>query len=118
MNTPFGEVFLFLTDLAWKSRITIPMLVTTVFLIMDIRLQIEINIQTGQAAADLDDLDDDYDDDDDDDDDSDDYISEGSSDEDENANMYMGFEQAVEREHNQQDNNSTANRWRRSLGLS
>uniref|UniRef100_A0A0A1X3T1 Uncharacterized protein n=1 Tax=Zeugodacus cucurbitae TaxID=28588 RepID=A0A0A1X3T1_ZEUCU len=58
------------------------------------------------------------DDDDDDDDDSDDYISEGSSDEDENANVYMGFEQAVEREHNQQDNNSTANRWRRSLGLS
>lgn len=114
MNTQFGEVFLFLTDLAWKSRITIPMLVTTVFLIMDIRLQIEINIQTGQAAADLDDLDDDYDDDDDDDDDSDDYTSEGSSDEDENANMFMEFA----REHNQQDNNSTANRWRRSLGLS
>lgn len=47
MNSAFGEVFLFLTDLAWKSRITIPMLVTTVFLIMDIRLQIEINIQAG-----------------------------------------------------------------------
>lgn len=67
-----------------------------------------------QAAADIDDLDDDYDDDDDDDDDdSDDYISDGSSDEDENANMFMGFAH----EHNQ-DNNSTANRWRRSLGLS
>lgn len=61
MNSPFGEVFLFLTDLAWKSRMTIPVLVTTVFLIMDIRLQIEINIQSGQPAvelADLDDLDD------------------------------------------------------------
>lgn len=53
MNTPFGEVFLFLTDLAWKSRVTIPMLVTTVFLIMDIRLQIEINIQTGQVIHQL-----------------------------------------------------------------
>lgn len=50
MNTPFGEVFLFLTDLAWKSRLTIPMIVTTVFLILDIRLQIEINIQTGQVV--------------------------------------------------------------------
>ncbi|CAD6992831.1 unnamed protein product [Ceratitis capitata] len=82
MNTPFGEVFLFLTDLAWKSRLTIPMLVTTIFLIMDIRLQIEINIQTGQAAADLDQLDD-LDDDDTDDDDTDNYLSDDSSDEDE-----------------------------------
>lgn len=114
MNTPFGEVFLFLTDLAWKSRLTIPMIVTTVFLILDIRLQIEINIQTGQAAADLDDLDDYDDDDDDDDDDSADYISDGSSDEDENANMFTGFAH----ERNQQDNNSTTNHWTRSLGLS
>ncbi|XP_055847842.1 uncharacterized protein LOC129913277 [Episyrphus balteatus] len=59
MNTPFGEVFLFLTDLAWKSRMTIPVLVTTVFLVMDIRLQIEINIQSGQPAVELADLDDD-----------------------------------------------------------
>lgn len=51
MNSPFGDVFLFLTDLAWKSRMTIPVLVTTVFLIMDIRLQIEINIQSGQAVG-------------------------------------------------------------------
>lgn len=51
MNSAFGEVFLFLTNLAWKSRMTIPILVTTVFLIMDIRLQIEINIQSGQVAA-------------------------------------------------------------------
>ncbi|XP_055906383.1 trigger factor [Eupeodes corollae] len=59
MNSPFGEVFLFLTDLAWKSRVTIPVLVTTVFLIMDIRLQIEINIQSGQPAVEFPDLDDD-----------------------------------------------------------
>lgn len=61
MNSPFGEVFLFLTDLAWKSRMTIPVIVTTAFLIMDIRLQIEINIQSGAPAvelAELDDLDD------------------------------------------------------------
>ncbi|XP_020817736.1 uncharacterized protein LOC110191280 [Drosophila serrata] len=48
MNSLFGNVFLFLTELAWKSRLTIPVLVTTAFLVMDIRLQIEINIQSGQ----------------------------------------------------------------------
>ncbi|XP_075147369.1 uncharacterized protein LOC142221498 [Haematobia irritans] len=70
MNSPFGEVFMFLTNLAWKSRVTIPVLVTTAFLIMDIRLQIEINIQSGHvAAAEFNriDGDDDYLDDDDDD---------------------------------------------------
>uniref|UniRef100_W8BHN4 Uncharacterized protein n=1 Tax=Ceratitis capitata TaxID=7213 RepID=W8BHN4_CERCA len=115
MNTPFGEVFLFLTDLAWKSRLTIPMLVTTIFLIMDIRLQIEINIQTGQAAADLDQLDD-LDDDDTDDDDTDNYLSDDSSDEDEN--IYMEFAHAVEREQNAQELDIAANRLRRTLGLS
>ncbi|XP_017845312.1 uncharacterized protein LOC108601865 [Drosophila busckii] len=55
MESRFGDIFLFLTDLAWKSRLTIPVLVTTAFLVMDIRLQIEINIQTGQVnASDLD----------------------------------------------------------------
>ncbi|EDV94643.1 uncharacterized protein LOC6567633 [Drosophila grimshawi] len=51
MDSTFGKVFLFLTDLAWKSRLTIPVLVTTAFLVMDIRLQIEINIETGQVNA-------------------------------------------------------------------
>ncbi|KAH8312655.1 hypothetical protein KR044_012003 [Drosophila immigrans] len=60
MDSTFGNVFLFLTDLAWKSRLTIPVLVTTAFLVMDIRLQIEINIQTGQVnASDLDESEDD-----------------------------------------------------------
>lgn len=60
MDSTFGNIFLFLTDLAWKSRLTIPVLVTTAFLVMDIRLQIEINIQTGQVnASDLDESDDD-----------------------------------------------------------
>lgn len=93
MNSQFGEVFLFLTDLAWKSRMTIPVLVTTVFLIMDIRLQIEINIQAGQPAVELADLDDDSmeefttegegdsdDDDDDEDEDDDDANDEESED--------------------------------------
>ncbi|XP_017076405.1 uncharacterized protein LOC108111447 [Drosophila eugracilis] len=56
MESTFGKVFMFLTDLAWKSRLTIPIMVTTAFLVMDIRLQIEINIQSGQFnASDLED---------------------------------------------------------------
>ncbi|XP_017008918.1 uncharacterized protein [Drosophila takahashii] len=56
MDSTFGKVFMFLTDLAWKSRLTIPIMVTTAFLVMDIRLQIEINIQSGQFnASDLED---------------------------------------------------------------
>jgi len=52
MESTFGKVFMFLTDLAWKSRLTIPVIVTTAFLVMDIRLQIEINIQSGQFVSD------------------------------------------------------------------
>ncbi|XP_034664059.1 uncharacterized protein LOC117898616 [Drosophila subobscura] len=63
MESTFGNIFLFLTELAWKSRLTMPILVTTAFLVMDIRLQIEINIQSGQFnASDLDDADDVFDD--------------------------------------------------------
>ncbi|XP_016951518.1 protein PFC0760c [Drosophila biarmipes] len=59
MDSTFGKVFMFLTDLAWKSRLTIPIMVTTAFLVMDIRLQIEINIQSGQFnASDMEDGDD------------------------------------------------------------
>ncbi|XP_037949281.1 uncharacterized protein LOC119680513 [Teleopsis dalmanni] len=50
MDTQFGKLFLFLTDLAYKSRLTIPVLITSAFLVLDIRLQIEINVQTGQIA--------------------------------------------------------------------
>jgi len=56
MDSEFGQAFLFLTNLAWKCRITLPVLVTAVFMVMDIRLQIEINIQAGQLAADPDGL--------------------------------------------------------------
>lgn len=58
MDSQFGEVFLFLTNLAWKCRITLPVLVTAVFMAMDIRLQIEINIQTGPVGMDVGELDD------------------------------------------------------------
>lgn len=43
MDSAFGQTFLFLTKLAWKSKVTIPILVTAAFLAMDFRMQIELN---------------------------------------------------------------------------
>ena len=46
MESIIGKTFIFLTKLAWESKVTIPMLVTAAFMAMDIRMQFEINIQT------------------------------------------------------------------------
>lgn len=101
MDSVFGNVFLFLTELAWKSRLTIPVLVTTAFLVMDIRLQIEINIQSGQVnASDIEDPEDGYDEDnlgvDDEEngsdlytDDLEDYNSEYTDDDSSDASQYL-----------------------------
>lgn len=51
MDSPFGESFLFLIKLAWKSRITLPVLVTAIFMVMDLRPRIDINIQTRQIVS-------------------------------------------------------------------
>ncbi|XP_029710797.2 uncharacterized protein LOC115256421 [Aedes albopictus] len=50
MNSAFGRTFLFLTDLAWKSRITLPVLITAGFMIMNFRWEVEINIHTERIA--------------------------------------------------------------------
>lgn len=46
MTTPFGKTFIFLTKLAWDSRVTLPMIVTAAFMAMDFRMQVEINVHT------------------------------------------------------------------------
>jgi len=45
MNT-FRQTFLFLTKLAWDSRVTLPIIITGAFMVMDMRMQIEINVHT------------------------------------------------------------------------
>lgn len=50
MNSAFGESFMFLTKLAWSSKVTLPILVTAVFLALDFRMQIELNIETEQIV--------------------------------------------------------------------
>lgn len=34
------KMFLFLTELAWKNRLTIPVLVFTAFILMDLRMEV------------------------------------------------------------------------------
>ncbi|TMW45410.1 hypothetical protein DOY81_009507 [Sarcophaga bullata] len=99
MNSAFGEVFMFLTNLAWKSRLTIPVLVTTAFLIMDIRLQIEINIQSGQvAAAEFNRIDGD-----------DDYID--NNDEDDEAYLYDEYTTDSSADADDEDDDENGNSW-------
>lgn len=50
MDSAFGKSFLFLTKLAWNCKVTLPVLVTAVFLAMDFRMQIELNIETEQLV--------------------------------------------------------------------
>lgn len=45
-GTPFSRTFIFLAKLAWKSRVTLPMIVTAAFMAMDFRMQVEINVHT------------------------------------------------------------------------
>ncbi|XP_055590256.1 ribosomal L1 domain-containing protein CG13096 [Uranotaenia lowii] len=50
MNSNFGRTFLFLTNLAWKSRVTLPVLITAGFMILNFRWEVEINIHTERIA--------------------------------------------------------------------
>uniref|UniRef100_A0A1L8D892 Uncharacterized protein n=1 Tax=Nyssomyia neivai TaxID=330878 RepID=A0A1L8D892_9DIPT len=44
MDSVFGQTFMFLTKLAWNSRTTLPLLITAVFLAMDFRMQVELDL--------------------------------------------------------------------------
>lgn len=50
MNSTFGKTFLFLTNLAWKSRVTLPVLITAGFMVLNFRWEVEINIHTERIA--------------------------------------------------------------------
>ncbi|XP_062541739.1 uncharacterized protein LOC134209740 [Armigeres subalbatus] len=50
MNSTFGKTFLFLTNLAWKSRVTLPVLITAGFMILNFRWEVEINIHSERIA--------------------------------------------------------------------
>ncbi|XP_063240621.1 uncharacterized protein LOC134541264 [Bacillus rossius redtenbacheri] len=44
VNGPLQQCLLFLLKLAWSSRFRLPVLITVGFMILDIRMQLEINV--------------------------------------------------------------------------
>jgi hypothetical protein len=50
MPSSFNETFLFLTRLAWKNRVTLPIFITIAFLACNFRWEVEISIQTERIA--------------------------------------------------------------------
>lgn len=51
MPNPVRSAFIYLMHLAWKSRLHIPFLLTVCFLVFDIRLQLEVNINMTRRRA-------------------------------------------------------------------
>lgn len=50
LRGPFRTGLLFLFHLAWKSRVRLPVLIAIGFMVLDIRMQFEINIDLGRAG--------------------------------------------------------------------
>lgn len=47
---PAKSLLLFLFHLAWKSRIRLPVLIAVGFMVLDLRMQLEINIDLGMGG--------------------------------------------------------------------
>lgn len=47
---PVKSLLLFLFHLAWKSRIRLPVLIAVGFMVLDLRMQLEINIDLGMGG--------------------------------------------------------------------
>lgn len=50
LRGPFRTGLIFLFHLAWKSRVRLPVLIAIGFMVLDIRMQFEINIDLGRAG--------------------------------------------------------------------
>uniref|UniRef100_A0A1B6LQ39 Uncharacterized protein n=1 Tax=Graphocephala atropunctata TaxID=36148 RepID=A0A1B6LQ39_9HEMI len=50
LRGPFRTGLLFLFHLAWKSRVRLPVLIAIGFMVLDIRMHLEINIDLGRAG--------------------------------------------------------------------
>lgn len=46
MNSKLGTTFMFLTKLAWNSKVSLPVLLTCAFMVLNFRWEVEINIHT------------------------------------------------------------------------
>jgi len=73
LDGAFQKSLVFLLNLAWKSRFHLPVLIAVGFMVLDVRMQLEINVDVQvRHVHDQDGNDDEEDDDDDEDDEEDD----------------------------------------------
>jgi len=82
LDGAFQKSLVFLLNLAWKSRFHLPVLIAVGFMVLDIRMQLEINVDVQvrhvhDQDGDEDDHEDDDEDDEDDDDDDDEVEDDG-----------------------------------------
>lgn len=45
-SSKLGTTFMFLTKLAWNSKVSLPVLLTCAFMVLNFRWEVEINIHT------------------------------------------------------------------------
>jgi hypothetical protein len=86
----FQKGLVFLLNLAWKSRFRLPVLITVGFMVLDVRMQLEINLDLEVAHVHNQDEDDgdDVEDDDDNDDDGDEEEEEEEEEDDDDDDDY------------------------------
>jgi hypothetical protein len=100
----FQKGLVFLLNLAWNSRFRLPVLITVGFMVLDVRMQLEINVDIEVRHVHIQDDDDGEEDDDDDDDD---YGDDDDDDEDSNVSgtsHISGVENEVEEEAKLEEN--------------
>lgn len=56
MNSKLGTTFMFLTKLAWNSKVSLPVLLTCAFMVLNFRWEVEINIHTERIVFQEDDV--------------------------------------------------------------
>lgn len=74
LDGAFQKSLVFLLNLAWKSRFHLPILIAVGFMVLDVRMQLEINVDVQVRNVHDQDGDDDDDDDEDDNDDDEDEV--------------------------------------------
>jgi hypothetical protein len=77
LDGAFQKSLVFLLNLAWKSRFHLPILIAVGFMVLDVRMQLEINVDVQVRNVHDQDGDDDDDDDEDDSDDDEDEVDDG-----------------------------------------
>lgn len=51
MKSKFGRIFVFFANLAWKNRLTFPLLIAAAFMITDMNFQVRFSIRRADEVS-------------------------------------------------------------------